>query len=107
MLDIFEQDAVLVENQKRAACLTAQLQPLRAHPQVRHFRQRGMIWAFDVVGVLPDFPRQFASAAQRHELLLRPIGGTVYLMPPYVIDDADCAWLAQGVMKALDEVLAA
>ena len=104
VLDIFEKDDVLAQNEQRAALLTAQLAPLKAHPQLRHFRQRGMIWAFDVADAPADFSRRFAAAAQRRELLLRPIGNTVYLMPPYVLDDASSAWLAQGVIDTLHEV---
>ena len=45
-------------------------------------------------------------AARRHELLIRPIGNTVYLMPPYLIDTPTAQWLAQAVRATLDEVLA-
>ena len=107
VLDIFEQDEVLAENKKRAAFLGAQLQPLTTHPQVRHFRQRGMIWAFDVIDVATDFPRRFAAAAQQNELLLRPIGNTVYLMPPYVLNDERSTWLAKRVLDTLDQVVCA
>jgi len=109
VLDIFEEDDVLAVNQERATALTERLLPLRAHPRVRHFRQRGMIWAFDVCDAPEDFSRRFSVAALEHELLLRPIqtktGNTVYLMPPYVFDDATGAWLAQGVIDTLDAAL--
>ncbi len=71
---------------------------------MRHFRQRGMIWAFDVASAPADFSRRLASAALARDLLLRPIGSTVYLMPPYVMDDETDAWLARGVIDTLDEV---
>ena len=107
VLDIFDEDDVLVTNAKRADLLTGQLSPLRAHSRVRHFRQRGMIWAFDVADAPDDFSRQFSAAALDHELLLRPIGSTVYLMPPYVLDDESSAWLAQGVIDTLNAVVPA
>lgn len=47
-LDIFEEDDVLNANRVRARRLSTLLAPVAAHPQVRHFRQQGMIWAFDV-----------------------------------------------------------
>jgi adenosylmethionine-8-amino-7-oxononanoate aminotransferase len=37
--------------------------------------------------------------------MIRPIGRTVYLMPPYVLDDELSAWLAGRVMATLDDVL--
>lgn len=39
------------------------------------------------------------------ELLIRPIDRTVYLVPPYVLDPALSALLAERVMATLDEVL--
>ena len=64
-----------------------------------------MIWAFDVEDIRPDFSRRYFANALKHEILLRPIGNTVYLMPPYVLDDDTSAFLAQGTLRALDETL--
>lgn len=105
VLDIFEQDDVLARNRERAIWLSAALRPLEAHARVKHFRQRGMIWAFDVVDAPQDFSRRFATNALDNELLLRPIGNTVYLMPPYVTDKESSAWLAQGVLRTLEATL--
>lgn len=75
-------------------------------PRVTHLRQRGMILAFDVPEAPPRFAEAFHLKARGHELLIRPIGSTVYLMPPYLIDDATAAWLADAVSKTLNDVLA-
>ena len=48
--------------------------------------------------------RRFCTAALERELLLRPLGSTVYFMPPYVIDDAQAALLAEGTLELLDRV---
>ncbi|HEY9108166.1 MAG TPA: adenosylmethionine--8-amino-7-oxononanoate transaminase [Roseateles sp.] len=74
--------------------------------RITHLRQRGMILAFDVPEVPPRFAERFHLAARAHELLIRPIGSTIYLMPPYLIDDATAAWLAAAVSKTLNDVLA-
>ena len=50
--------------------------------------------------------RRFFERALERELLLRPIGTTVYLMPPYVMSDDDIAWLAQSTRDTLDATLA-
>ena len=107
VLDIFEDDDVLVSNAKRATFFSQQLQSVVTHPRVKNFRQRGMIWAFDVIDAPADYSRHFAAAALEHELLLRPINNTVYLMPPYVLDDQSSAWLAQGVIDTLNSVVSA
>jgi adenosylmethionine-8-amino-7-oxononanoate aminotransferase len=41
----------------------------------------------------------------RRELLLRPIGTTVYLMPPYILDDAELALLASRTRETFDATL--
>ena len=75
-------------------------------PRVADLRQRGMILAFDVPEAPPRFAEAFHLKAREHELLIRPIGNTVYLMPPYLIDDATAAFLAQAVTATLNDVLA-
>ncbi|ENO88926.1 adenosylmethionine--8-amino-7-oxononanoate transaminase [Thauera linaloolentis] len=108
VLDRFAQDDVLARNRASAAALTAALAPLAGDERIEHLRQRGMIWAFDVREELAGerFAERFHLAGRRHELLIRPIGRTVYLMPPYVLDDELAAWLAARVRATLDEVLA-
>ncbi len=110
-LAIFRDDDVLNRNKLRAARLTAALAPLADDARVRHFRQRGMIWAFDAVEPDParaaTFSRRFFAAALENELLLRPIGTTVYLMPPYVLDDDESALLAARTRKVFDQVMQA
>jgi adenosylmethionine-8-amino-7-oxononanoate aminotransferase len=39
-------------------------------------------------------------------VLLRPIGHTVYFMPPYIVDAAEIDHLMRGARAALDEALA-
>ncbi len=108
VLDRFEQDQVLAANHQRAAWLSAALEPLLHDPRVEHLRQQGMIWAFDVKAPLAGvrFAERFHLAAREHELMIRPIGRTVYLMPPYVLDQPLCAWLAERVIATLNDVLA-
>lgn len=103
-LNIFAEDQVLLRNQGLAAQISQQLHAVKAHPAVRNFRQQGMIWAFEVATDLPDFARQFFSAALQHGLLLRPIGKTVYLMPPYILNEAEVSHLTQATLQTLNEV---
>ncbi|NCT82546.1 MAG: adenosylmethionine--8-amino-7-oxononanoate transaminase [Comamonadaceae bacterium] len=91
-------------NREQAERLTRAFAPLA--PRVAHLRQRGMILAFDVPEAPPRFAEAFHLKARAHELLIRPIGNTVYLMPPYLIDDATAAFLADAVSKTLNDVLA-
>jgi adenosylmethionine-8-amino-7-oxononanoate aminotransferase len=107
VLDRFAQDDVLKRNQEQAAILTAALAPLETDPRIEHVRRRGMIWAFDVREEYAGarFAERFHLAGRAHELLIRPIGRSVYLLPPYVLDNDLSTWLAQRVLSTLREVL--
>jgi adenosylmethionine-8-amino-7-oxononanoate aminotransferase len=105
-LDIFEQDDVIAANRAKAARFCELLAPLSTHPKVRNFRHLGMIWAFEAANADPRFPRNFYQAALAHGLLLRPIGNTVYFMPPYVLGEHEMALLAEQVPALLDRVQA-
>jgi adenosylmethionine-8-amino-7-oxononanoate aminotransferase len=100
VLDLFAEEDVLAANAAKAARFTTALAPVAAHPRARHFRHLGMIWAFDVADAPPDFPRRVFDAALQRGLLLRPLGATVYLMPPYVIEPDDMDWIA-GVVREI------
>jgi adenosylmethionine-8-amino-7-oxononanoate aminotransferase len=104
-LAIFEEDDVINANRSTAAQLNQRAAALAADPRVRHFRNTGMIWAFDAATDDPLFARRFHQAAMAHGLLLRPIGNTVYFMPPYVIGGDEIELLVAGTQAALDDVL--
>ena len=60
--------------------------PVERHAKVKNFRNCGMIWAFEVETEDPMFPGKFFSAALEQELSLRPLGNTVYFMPPCILE---------------------
>ena len=103
-LDIFASDDVLKHNVARSDLLESLLRPLADHPQVRHFRRQGMILAFDV-DADASFGRRFYREALARELLLRPMGNTVYFMPPYILTEDDTAFLARNAAAAMEAAL--
>ena len=103
-LDIFAQDDVIEANKTRAAYLSRASEPIAHHRRVKNFRNTGMIWAFDVDTEDPAFARKFYQTALERELLLRPIGNTVYFMPPYVITDAEMDFLVTRTLDVLNSV---
>ncbi|OQS25808.1 adenosylmethionine--8-amino-7-oxononanoate transaminase [Chromobacterium violaceum] len=106
VLDIFDDEDVLEANRVKAEGFTRQMRPLAERPEIRHFRQRGMIWAFDVETARSDFALAYFSAMLKRGCLLRPIGKSVYFMPPYTLKSEEMDWLASASVDALDEVLA-
>jgi adenosylmethionine-8-amino-7-oxononanoate aminotransferase len=77
------------------------LAELSQHPRVRHFRHLGMIWAFDVADARPGFSSRFHQAALAQGAFIRPIGGTVYVMPPYVTSADEMRGLADAMLVCL------
>jgi adenosylmethionine-8-amino-7-oxononanoate aminotransferase len=102
VLDLFEQEQVLERNRERAAEFTRRLAPVAEHAAVQNFRQCGMIWAFDVKTSRRDFHLAFFSAMLERNCLIRPIGNTVYFMPPYVIEPAHMDMLVDATLKTLE-----
>ena len=105
-LDIFDEDDVLMKNRERAGKLAEALLKVAAHPNVSNARQTGMICAFDVSATKAEgFSRRFFAEALQQGLLLRPIGTTVYWMPPYVVSDEEIELLGDVTLAVLDKVV--
>ena len=100
-LDIFEEDRVIERNRVSAAAMSEKTGELAGHPRVRDFRNTGMIWAFEVVSEDANVGRRIYEAALESELLLRPIGNTVYFMPPYTIAEEEQSFLVERTLGIL------
>jgi adenosylmethionine-8-amino-7-oxononanoate aminotransferase len=101
-LDIFHEDSAIDTNRIKAATLQMAARSIAEHPKTRHFRNTGMIWAFEVETRDPGFAPWFFARALERELLLRPIGNTVYFMPPYVISDEEIGLLAARTLEIIE-----
>jgi adenosylmethionine---8-amino-7-oxononanoate aminotransferase len=101
-LDIFAQDRVLAANLEKAAYLNQIARPLREHRSVRNWRNTGMIWAFEVDSPHRDFARRCFATALERGLLLRPIGNTVYFMPPYVVSTEEMGLLVDRTLETVE-----
>jgi adenosylmethionine-8-amino-7-oxononanoate aminotransferase len=78
------------------------------HPAIVNLRRLGTITAMEFEGGDSDYlsalgPRLNAFFRDRG-LLLRPMGNTVYVMPPYCIDDADLDAIYDAIAVAAEEV---
>jgi adenosylmethionine-8-amino-7-oxononanoate aminotransferase len=102
VLDIFRDEDVIVRNRDRAREWAAALAPVARHPRVRNFRQCGMILAWDVTSERNDFARWCFAQALAGGVLLRPIGNTVYVMPPYIVTAGEMATVGSCMTDILD-----
>ncbi len=114
-LDIFESDDVLARNQRTAARMAELASSVASHRHVADMRQTGMIVAFELARDgdrhVPFDPnlriglRAYRAALDRG-VLLRPLGDVLYWMPPYCIDDAQLALLADTTAAVIEEATA-
>jgi adenosylmethionine-8-amino-7-oxononanoate aminotransferase len=104
VLDLFEQGNVIAANEDKAAHFVRIADPLAHHPKVRDFRHLGMIWAFEVPGAQQDFAAQAFQLALSRGVLLRPIGNTVYFMPPYILTDDEFKLLVDTGLALVEKL---
>lgn len=100
-LKLFANSDVLGQNRETSKRLLNAVEQYDFERQ--HVRQRGMITAFDVVTENPQFARDCYAAALKHGVLLRPIGNTVYWMPPYCLTPSDQQHLVDATRAAVME----
>ncbi|WP_290651103.1 adenosylmethionine--8-amino-7-oxononanoate transaminase [Aquisalimonas sp.] len=110
-LDIFKQDQVIARNRSLAEYMRQAVSHLESHPHVGEIRQHGMVLAIEMVkdkASREPFPwqerrglRVYQHALTR-EALLRPLGNVVYLMPPYVIHEAQIDHLATVASEGIE-----
>ncbi|RZL01986.1 MAG: adenosylmethionine--8-amino-7-oxononanoate transaminase [Rubrivivax sp.] len=105
VLDTFERDDVLARNHVTAERLSTLAEPLTRHPRVKGHRHIGMIWAWDIDTSDATFAPRFHRAALDEGLLLRPIGNSLYFMPPYVLTEPELQHLVDGTLRTLNRVL--
>jgi adenosylmethionine-8-amino-7-oxononanoate aminotransferase len=84
-LNYFENHDVINQNNKTSAYISERMEALSILP-ISNLRNIGMIWAFDLDGVTKNIIKKISSQAINLGLLIRPIGHTIYFMPPYVIN---------------------
>ena len=108
-LAIFDSDDILQINHEKSAYIQAKMQALANLP-VQYIRtpgvqNTGMIFAFDVITKNAQFSKQCYQAAMQQGLLLRPIGNTVYLMPPYTISEPEIDFMINTTIEAVNSIL--
>jgi adenosylmethionine-8-amino-7-oxononanoate aminotransferase len=78
---------------------------LSTHPRVRNTRVLGTIGAFDLAdssGYLDPRGGALAEYALQNNILLRPLGGTVYLLPPFCTLPEELLYAYEVIARFLD-----
>ena len=97
-------ERILALSQNQALCLKA----LDAH--FANVRQLGTISAFELSNVQPGYLAHIALTLRAQLLergvLLRPLGSTVYVMPPYCTTYDELKFVYSAIVETVGEVLA-
>jgi adenosylmethionine-8-amino-7-oxononanoate aminotransferase len=83
----------------------AMLARFAAQPWAGDVRSLGMVGAFDLT--VPGAGRLVAAAALAEGVYLRPLGDTIYFLPPLSITPAEIDDLGARVLRAVEKALAA
>lgn len=100
-LDIFAEENIIAKNQVLSKHMNQAFSWAKEDNRIENFRQKGTILAFDVKNAPSNFARDFFKKSLELEILVRPIGNTVYIMPPYVISHDEVDFLSKGIQKCL------
>lgn len=102
VLDIFQNDNVLEKNAILSRFIWEKLQELLEFDCVRNLRHQGMVFAFDLNGFEGERKGlEVFNKGLEKGLLLRPLGNTIYLMPPYVLTQEQASY----IIESLGEIL--
>lgn len=105
-LALFEEEKTLEKVARIQARHEAQLIELAGHPRVEFPRTMGSMLAFELAGSQGRYKTEDGERLRdwflNNGFNIRPLGPTVYLMPPYCITDDELTRAYQGVMDGLD-----
>ena len=101
VLDIFQQENIIEKNKQLSLFMKKEFEILKDSSKVKNMRICGMVIAFEVI-TDKERPNIFIfEEGLKRGLLLRPLGNTIYLMPPYVITQDSISY----VVKCLREIV--
>jgi adenosylmethionine---8-amino-7-oxononanoate aminotransferase len=109
-LDIWKSEPVMERVAALAADQAEQLAHYAGDARFKSTRQLGTITALDVEskdgGYLADIALPLRKACLERNVLLRPLGSTIYVMPPYCATEMELAHVYSVISGAVAEITA-
>jgi adenosylmethionine-8-amino-7-oxononanoate aminotransferase len=108
-LEVFASEDVFARIQAIAARHQLHLARIASHPSVAEARQIGTVAAIELKVHDPGYlsslkPRLYRFFLER-EILLRPLGHIIYVLPPYCIQGGELDRVYAVIEEALENVL--
>jgi adenosylmethionine-8-amino-7-oxononanoate aminotransferase len=105
---VWEEEPVLARIAQLTAAQAKQLDRFRDDPRFSQVRQTGTITALDLVtddsGYLSALGPRLQAAFRETNVLLRPLGNTLYVLPPYCVTLDDLAIIYDAIELAVSRV---
>jgi adenosylmethionine-8-amino-7-oxononanoate aminotransferase len=110
-LDLFKKYNILEKNKKTSKYIKNKLNNISEHPHVGEVRQRGMVFAVEMVknkiNKIPyDWKERRGIKAYefglKNGVLIRPLGNVIYFMPPYVIKKKEIDKVIDTIERAVN-----
>jgi adenosylmethionine-8-amino-7-oxononanoate aminotransferase len=79
---------------------------IASHPKVKNRRQLGVIYAFDLDVKMERYGNlrnQLFDHFMQQGVFLRPLGNTIYILPPYVISEEELEKIYKSIELALEK----
>ena len=105
-MKLWRDEPVLQRVQNLQAMQSRELAHFKHDPRFENVRQCGTITALDVktqyAGYLSDIALRLKAFFRAHDVLLRPLGNVLYLMPPYCVTEQELQRSYQLIDEAAD-----
>lgn len=101
------------ENLQQQAMINSEFakiaEELKSHPKCKNVRHRGCILAWELITDGEDsyqnpVVKQIKKMALAEGLLLRPLGNTIYYMPPFIITQEQIQWMHNITLNIIDKL---
>ena len=106
-LDIFENNDILGENEKKSAYIQKSTEKFLALENVKEVRQQGMVLAIELQGYEAKrrIGLEIYQFALTQGVLLRPLGHVIYFMPPYIIGYDEIDTMIDVAYRGIQKVI--
>jgi adenosylmethionine---8-amino-7-oxononanoate aminotransferase len=107
-LEIWQREPVMERIERVAASHLKGLDNFREDRRFANVRQIGTIAALDMVvndaGYMANIGPRFYQSSLARGLLIRPLGNTIYVMPPYCCGDSELDFVYKAIGEIADEI---
>lgn len=106
-MEIFEQNDILGENEKKSSYIKEKLEKFSSLSNVKEIRQQGMVTAIELEGYesTERIGLKVYEYALAQGVLLRPLGHVIYFMPPYVISYEEIDKMIEVAYEGIKRIL--